>query len=224
MSRELLDMPGLQIEGVYALEEWIAGLPEQSRYPRHQIVPVSPAELRQISMLTTPNQVLAVVRTPHPAFDPQWLQDHWSLYLDGIRDPGNLGTILRIADWFGLSWICGAPGGVEVFHPKVVQASMGAVLRVSYAELTTDQLQHRVGDWPIIGATMAGADLFEARLPQRGLIVIGNESQGISVEVAKLLTGEISIPRGRTGGAESLNAAVAAGIISAWMSAGPKAG
>ncbi|MCB0632135.1 MAG: RNA methyltransferase, partial [Lewinella sp.] len=125
ITRELLDARDHEISGIYALEEWLKK-PGARQLGPDIVCVITPDELRQISTLTTPNQVLATVQPPHFVFASQWLQTNWTFYLDNIQDPGNMGTILRIADWFGLEWICGSSGCVEVYNPKVVQASMGA--------------------------------------------------------------------------------------------------
>ncbi|PHN07994.1 TrmH family RNA methyltransferase [Flavilitoribacter nigricans] len=215
MTRELLDAPDHPISGLYALEEWLSANPKIQQLPPENVFTVTPAELSQISTLTTPNQVLATVQLPHPVFDISWLHTHWTFYLDNIQDPGNMGTILRIADWFGLEWVCGSPGCVEVFNPKVVQASMGAILRVKFAELELSDFTADLKEMPILGASMEGQNIYQARLPSRGLIVIGNEGQGISENVKDFITNYIAIPRHPKGGAESLNAGVSAGIIAA---------
>lgn len=218
MARELLDAPDHEISGLYALEEWLVGRPQVRELGPEKVFVVSPAELGQISALTTPNQVLATVQTPHYTFDPQWLQNHWTFYLDDIQDPGNMGTILRIADWFGLEWVCGSAACVEVYNPKVVQASMGAILRVKFAELDLGGLTEIIRELPILGASMSGNNIYQTKLPTHGLIVIGNEGKGISADIEPFITGYISIPRAPNGGAESLNAGVSAGIIAAFMS------
>jgi TrmH family RNA methyltransferase len=218
MARELLDAPDHEISGIYALEEWLAAHPGVQQLGPDKVFAVSDDELRQISTLTTPNQVLATVQTPHPAFNSQWLKNNWTFYLDNIQDPGNMGTILRIADWFGLQWLCGSAGCVEIYNPKVVQASMGAVLRIKFAALDLANLTHEITTLPILGARMEGENIFQRTPESKGLIIIGNEGQGISEEIKPFITDYIAIPRSPKGGAESLNAGVSAGIIAAWMS------
>lgn len=219
MARELLGAPDHRISGLYALEEWLTANPAVQQLPADTVFTLTPAELRQISTLTTPNQVLVTLALPHPEFDISWLHTHWTFYLDNIQDPGNMGTILRIADWFGMPWICGSPACVEVFNPKVVQASMGAVLRVKFAELDLAETASGFKTLPILGASMDGQNIYGTELPRRGLVIIGNEGQGISERLKQFITDYIAIPRHPEGGAESLNAGVSAGIIAAFMSA-----
>lgn len=130
-----------------------------------------------------------------------------------------MGTILRIADWFGLSPVYCSPDCVDPYSPKVVQAGMGAVLRVLVEEAPLEEVLARLEGWPVLGADMAGEDVFKAPLPERGLLIIGNEGRGLSAAAAARLTRLVSIPRPPGGAAESLNAAVATGILAAvWTS------
>lgn len=142
-------------------------------------------------------------------------------YLDGIQDPGNLGSILRIADWFGFAAVYCSPDCVDVFNPKVVQASMGAVLRMPVWEIPISDLCEQPSTFPVLGAMLDAENVMNAQLPNHGLLVIGNEGKGISTEVMAFLTQRISIPKHPKGGAESLNAAVAAGILAALFPINP---
>ena len=143
-------------------------------------------------------------------------EESLSLYLDGIQDPGNMGTILRIADWFGVDCVFSSPDCVDPYNPKVIQATMGAFLRVSCIETTIERLHEEHPGLPIYGAVMDGENVFHANLKSKeGIIVIGNEGRGISSEAESLLSQRISIPPAAHSGAESLNAAVATGILCA---------
>jgi RNA methyltransferase, TrmH family len=164
-------------------------------------------QLNQVSTLKTPNKLLAVVRKP---LDQTIDLSGLVLALDGIQDPGNLGTIMRIADWFGIRQIICSNDTVDCYNPKVVQASMGAVLRVSinYSDLE-EVLSNYTGK--IYGAFLEGNSIYKEQLNQTGIIVLGNEGNGIRKEVSQFITDKIHIPS--FGGAESLNVSVAAGII-----------
>jgi TrmH family RNA methyltransferase len=138
----------------------------------------------------------------------------WYIALDGIQDPGNMGTIIRIADWFGITDLVCSPGCVDVYNPKVVQSAMGGHLRV--------RIHHRdlvdflpALNLPLYAAVLGGTDVYEVGRPESGVLVIGNESRGVSPEVVDLATHRLTIPR--KGGAESLNAGVSAGILCALM-------
>ena len=174
-----------------------------------QVVEVSGDELRKISNLQTPNQVVAIVQQQLQNTPPV-LKNQLSIVLDGIQDPGNLGTIIRIADWFGISQIICNNDTVELYNPKVIQSTMGSFVRVNVWYEDTVPLLTSAGV-PILGAVLKGKSIYEIEKPKEGILVIGNESKGISEEVMKCISCPVTIPR--IGGAESLNAAVATGII-----------
>ncbi len=215
IASEVLADGQLGVEGVFALPEWVEAMAPFSGEWADKVVQISPEDLGRISLLSTPNQVLLVLRQPQELPNFEAIAGGLSLYLEDIRDPGNLGSILRVADWFGIPWVFCSPGSVEFYNPKVIQASMGAFLRVKCTELDFETLVKSLPGLPIFGAVLDGSSVFSAGLSDRGLIVIGNESQGISAAVQQQLTHRISIPPGENGGAESLNAAVAAGIVCA---------
>ncbi len=215
MVCELLGQGKISVSAVFGLERW-ADANRQLLKPYFEIFNlITEAELEKISALTTPNQVLAVANLPSGPIETQGAVENLCFYLDGIQDPGNMGSILRVADWFGFPAVFCSPDCADVFSPKVVQASMGAVFRVQSWEIELSELLTTAPGIPVAGAVLDGENVFEAKLPQNGLIVIGNEGRGISAAVAKQLTHRLSIPRHPDGGAESLNAAVAAGILAA---------
>jgi len=164
-------------------------------------------QLNQVSTLKTPNKMLAVVRK---SADPSIDLDGLILALDGIQDPGNLGTIMRIADWFGIQQIICSKDTVDCYNPKVVQASMGAILRVS---LNYSDLEKVLSTYTgkIYGAFLEGNSIYTEQLSPTGIVILGNEGKGIRKEVSQFITDQIHIPS--FGGAESLNVSVAAGII-----------
>ncbi len=213
MVREILQQQHIRMSSLYALPEWLDANAPLLAYCNAPVYPINPAELNKMSGLSTPNQVLAVADIPEPPVVTSAALDGFSIYLDQIQDPGNLGTLLRIADWFGLRYVFCSPGCVDVYNPKVVQASMGAVLRVPCLERDLPALTTTFPTLPICGAVLDGDNLFRTTLPRHGLIVIGNESRGITKDTAALLTNRLTIPAPQHAGAESLNAAVAAGII-----------
>ncbi|KAF0194499.1 MAG: rRNA methylase [Bacteroidetes bacterium] len=201
---------------IFATIEWIrAGHIPQDRY-LVEINEISQAELEKISSLTTPNQVLALAKLPVIAPLPD-ISGEWVLLLDQLRDPGNLGTIIRTADWFGFNRIIAAHGSVDVWNPKVVQASMGSVFRVPvhYSDIAA-YLKTISGKIPVYGTLLEGESLMDTRFGKNGVVVIGNESHGISEQIKPYITTKITIPAsfsGPSGRAESLNASIAAAII-----------
>ncbi|MBK6948748.1 MAG: RNA methyltransferase [Haliscomenobacter sp.] len=214
--RELLENPEWRISELYALEPWIRD--HGAGQEPGTVFPVTEEELKRISAMQTPNQVLAVVDKRETREDPEVLQKDLSIYLDGIQDPGNLGAILRIADWFGIRHVILSPETVEVYNPKVIQASMGAFLRVEFPVLEIQELRNKYPEVRIFGADLEGQDVFDHEAsPGIGmLLVIGNEGNGISDPVREILEGRLTIPPAATAsGAESLNAAVAAGVLCA---------
>jgi TrmH family RNA methyltransferase len=144
------------------------------------------------------------------------------LYLDGIQDPGNLGTLFRIADWFGFPAVFCSPDCADAFAPKTVQATMGALFRVHTCEIALSDLMEARSDWPVYGAVLGGTSVFEHGFPEKGLLVIGSEGRGIGKAAEALLQHRITIPRPHEGGAESLNAAVATGILAAQIRFGKR--
>jgi TrmH family RNA methyltransferase len=215
---EMLTNPNSQIEGIYALEGWSRTqkrlLDQQSTRPTI----VTPAEMKQLSALRTPANVLIVAKKPDPESKKIRLNQDWTLYLDGIQDPGNLGTILRIADWFGLTAVFCSEDSADVYNNKVIQSSMGAFLRTPVFRKNLHDIRAESQlNFPIYGAAMDGKNILLTDYLAPGMIVIGNEGQGIRVETAALIQTFLHIPKGRTGGAESLNAGVACGIICAQL-------
>jgi len=204
-----------EIEWICATKEWVADHPEIAEERAMQLLVTDEFELKKISNLSTPNQVLAVVRQNHTHLRPDELQESLVLFLDGIQDPGNMGTILRIADWFGIPSVICSPMCVDVYNPKVIQATMGAIFRIKTVEMDFGELVFKFPQLTFYGAVLDGQNIFQMELPQHGVIVIGNESSGISASIQEQLDYQISIPSGKNGGAESLNAAVATGIICA---------
>ena len=167
--------------------------------------------MSRISSLSSPSPVLAVVRKPLVKDRPAC---GLCLALDAIRDPGNMGTILRIADWFGADCIYASRDCVEVFNPKVVQASMGAVFRKSviYCDLPAKCLEFRSLGFEVYGTFLNGSIIYDEPLTSEGLVVMGNEADGISSSVAGVCSRRLTIPS-FGGGAESLNVSVACGVV-----------
>lgn len=170
--------------------------------------------LRQISSFKTPQDVVAVCRMPawHQLSSAD-LRD-WMLYLDAVRDPGNVGTILRVADWFGIRNVCLSADTADPYNPKVIQASMGSLFRVqlSIAELADVK---SLGEAEVLVTAMDGVPVFALKSLGRGIVVLGNEAHGISDKAASLADRRIAIPSDYRLGADSLNVGVAAGIVCA---------
>ncbi|MFD2564462.1 TrmH family RNA methyltransferase [Aquimarina rubra] len=172
---------------------------------------VTETELKSISFLTTPQVALAVFHIPDAKpIDYQGL----ILALDDVRDPGNLGTIIRLCDWFGITNLICSEQTVDCYNPKVIQATMGSVTRVNiiYTHLHSFLIEQE--EMPIYGTFMDGHTIYQEQLSQKGIIVMGNEANGISAEIEQLISKKIAIPRfGITQKTESLNVATATAII-----------
>ena len=205
LVNELLMAENCKIVQVYALKEWI-----DASKAKVEITEVTTDELQKISQLTTANQVLAIAKKIEWVGGPV-VKQSISLVLDEIQDPGNMGTIIRLADWFDVKNIFCSMDCVDVYNAKVVQASMGSItrVRVEYTELSSWLKNNN--EIRIYATTLNGRDITKMEKITEGMIVIGNESKGISEEILKLSNVQITIPR--RGKAESLNAAVATGII-----------
>jgi TrmH family RNA methyltransferase len=207
----------INVKQVYALRDWI-DTQELVVKNSYQMIEVTESELQRISQLSTPNQVLAVAEIPVYELKPEELSDTLTLVLDDLRDPGNLGTIIRIADWFGIRDIVCSQTSADAWNPKVVQASMGSIARVKVHYTDIAQFISSMG-LPVYGAVLEGEDLYTMDLQQKGLIVVGNESKGISAPVLAHVTAKITIPNysssNPSGEAESLNAAIATAVICA---------
>ena len=202
---ELIGLIPKQIEKVFAVKEWIEA--NQPLSQKISAVEISHVELERLSHLQTPNQVIAVLKKL-PSEKPD--ASSFTLYLDTIQDPGNFGTIIRIADWFGVKDIVCSPGCADLYNPKVVQSTMASIARVNvYYDAKGEWLKEQ--KVPVFAATLNGTSLYKHSKAQKGILVIGNESKGISGAILQYATEKITIPK--KGEAESLNAAVATGII-----------
>lgn len=212
--QEIFTQQQFNIHSIYATAEWEAQNQANLRAHKAEFNLVTAQELEKISLLQKANQVLLVLEYSNaPIPTTAELEQQWCLVLDQIRDPGNLGTIIRIADWFGIEHIFCSLDSVDAYNPKVVQATMGSFLRtkVHYTDLV--ELFEQQKTLPKYGAVLDGENAFQANFEAAGLLVIGNESRGVSDEIKSRLTTHITIPK--YGQAESLNAAIATGILCA---------
>lgn len=204
------------ISGIYALQEWM----ESNRSVLPAGVPahvISEKDLSRISGLSSPNKVVAVADIPaQQAVTPEgW--NGLALYLDCIQDPGNLGTIIRTADWFGVRHVFCSPDTAELYNPKVLQATMGSFLRVRVLRTELPGLLQNIGIKPVVyGAALNGDNIFHLKPERPALMIIGNESKGMANHLDQFVDRRVMIPGGHTG-ADSLNASVASGIIMSWF-------
>ncbi|MGB1204312.1 MAG: TrmH family RNA methyltransferase [Chitinophagales bacterium] len=208
------------IIAIYALESWIAKNAKTCNLHQQILHSISPKELKRISNLQTPNEVAAIVQLPTNHNNTNLisqalklpLKNH-VLALDNISDPGNLGTIIRIADWFGIDTVICSPTCVDAYSPKVVQATMGSIFHIQLIYNDLQQLFENYPQTPVYAALLQGSDIFATDFSKKGIILMGNESKGIQQKYFKYMSQAITIPR--KGKAESLNVAVATSIICA---------
>ncbi|MFC4632662.1 TrmH family RNA methyltransferase [Dokdonia ponticola] len=203
--QELLES-SFELEAIYGIERSSLHIPAENKNAFQQI---TIAELKKISFLKTPQAALALFKIP-----TQYEDQHTGItvLLDDVRDPGNLGTIIRLCDWFGVTSLVCSTQTVDCYNPKVVQATMGSLsrIRISYVDITS-YLQEE--QRPIYGTFMEGDTIYTATLPEEAVIVMGNEANGISDRVAQFVTQKIAIPRfGAMQKTESLNVATATAI------------
>lgn len=200
-----------------AIPEFINSLPEELLNLAEEVEKLSYEQLKQLSSLKTPQNALAVIVKPAPATDTDKMFNQLTVLLDGVQDPGNLGTIIRAAAWFGIKTIFCSGDSADVYNPKVIQASMGAILHVNvhYADLKEFLREAIIRKLPVFGTLLEGESIYEHKLGQIGLILLGNESKGISDELIPYITDKLIIPG--TGaskpGIESLNVGMAASIV-----------
>ena len=196
----------LELHALFTTEDGIFEVNDQKKYL------ISHEELKQISFLTTPQVALAVFVIPEVR---QMELEGVVLVLDDVRDPGNLGTIIRLCDWFGVKELVCSNQTVDCYNPKVVQATMGSITRVNivYQDIEAFLFQQKP-TIPIYGTFMEGDNIYDASLPKKGVIVMGNEANGISTPVEKIVDKRITIPQFGLGQkTESLNVATATAII-----------
>lgn len=179
-------------------------------------IEITSAEMKRISNLTSVRNVLAVFFMPNKQLDVGEVNKSLTIALDGIQDPGNLGTILRIADWFGIKHVVCSQDTVDVYNPKVIQATMGALARVSVHYVQLDDFFQQI-DVPVYGTFLEGENIYTSSLAANGVIVMGNEGNGITKELSSFVTQKLLIPPypPNAENVESLNVGVATAIICA---------
>lgn len=208
---ELLSEPGCILKNIYGLSSWILSNTELLKNNNiEDVVEISEVELKKISQFATPNKVVAIFEQSVPGPIPL-LKGKLTLVLDDIQDPGNMGTIIRIADWYGIENIFCSMNSVDCYNSKVIQSSMGSIARVTIFYGDIIEFLKSQKSISVMASSLNGNSLQNIEKKKEGIIIIGNESSGISKEVISLANEQITIPR--YGKAESLNAAVATAII-----------
>lgn len=209
-------LPAFEAELILAKSSWLAS---QGDLPARELLDADEEDIRKASLLKNPQDVIAVFRQPDWSIETVDPAGQLVLALDGVQDPGNLGTIIRIADWFGLESIVCSPDTADLFNPKVVQATMGALARVKvfYTDLTEWLSQQKEKGVSIYGTLLDGEDIYRKELTKTGILIMGNEGNGISPEIEALVNEKLFIPSFPAGRdtSESLNVATATAIVCA---------
>lgn len=207
-------LPHFHCRLILATTTW---LEEHHDIQADEIIEITPEELVKASLLKTPQEVLAIFEQPQYDYTTDVIKNSLCLALDDIQDPGNLGTIIRLADWFGIEHIFCSQGTVDVYNSKVIQATMGALARVKVHYCNLPDLISSLKDVPIYGTFLDGENIYDKPLSENGLIIMGNEGNGVSKEVSQLINNKLYIPNypsGRTT-SESLNVAIATAVVCA---------
>lgn len=209
LVQEILLEANIQVKEVFATNEWLNSNPVLSEEQQKKLQIVEDNELKKISTLSTPNQVVGIFMQPEmKALDQP---DGLILMLDTIQDPGNLGTIIRCADWFGIQHIICSSDSADCFNPKVVQSTMGSIARVNIHYENLEEILKRFSDVPVYAAMLDGIAADKTAIAKPAFLLIGNEAKGIRPSLLHYVKHRVTIPR--IGHAESLNAAVATGIL-----------
>ena len=205
----------LRIDSIFASPSWISTHQEELKDLKY--TEVTQQEMHTISNFQSLPEVVALAEIPQYDFDEANIKDTLSIALNGIQDPGNLGTILRVADWFGIQHILCDKDCAGIYNPKCVQASMGAIFRVKtyYVDLAQTIKSVKSESFPVFGTFLDGTNIYASQLNSQGLIVMGNEGKGISSEIEQLTDTRLTIPSFAHSerSTESLNVGVATGII-----------
>lgn len=206
---------GMPVKLLVAKPEFINALPSKLQKNASEIEEASYEDLKKVSTLKTPHNALAVVGIREKNPDIQEVTGELCCALDFIQDPGNLGTIIRAAAWFGIRNIICSPDCVDVYNPKVIQSSMGALLHVDvfYADLADFLSTVRQSDKPVFGTVLEGKPIYDHPLGSKGVILLGNESKGISPVLDPFISERIKIPGTSKPGIDSLNVGMAASVV-----------
>ncbi|MBT8232213.1 MAG: hypothetical protein HKO66_00890 [Saprospiraceae bacterium] len=210
ICKEFISGNKFNIDYIICTQDWFEENQTYLNKFEEKTIVCNDKDLKTISALKTPNKILIVIDCIYNNLNTKTLKNGWSYYLDRIQDPGNMGAILRIADWYGVENVTSSPDSVDYYNPKVVQSAMGAHNRLSLSYLSRESLKD-VNDLNLIALCLDGEPLNTLDKLNNGVLIIGNESKGISGLILQNASHKITIPK--IGGAESLNASVACGIV-----------
>lgn len=211
---EFIKKDNFIIEAIYVTEVGREKYQHLQGIERHNPLIIASNEMNQISAMKTPTDIFLVVQKKEDSINFLTDTNLSAIYLDDVQDPGNVGTIIRIADWFGIHAVIRSPESADFFNPKVVQATMGSLTNVRLATSSFAQLMDY--QRPIVGTYMEGASIYETIIPTHAILVMGNEGKGIHQDHEQYITNKIYIPGASNRVADSLNVAIATGIVCAW--------
>ncbi len=216
--KDLMEYKYSGVKYIITTEQWLKENYKEKIYPAEAIIIASEYELGSISSFKTPGKVIAVLTIPEYKVSKAVIENEISLVLDKIQDPGNLGNIIRIADWFGIKNVFCSADSADCFNPKVVQATMGAIMRINvhYVNLKILLQEYSsIPGFPVYGTFLKGESVYNKVLEKRGFIVMGNESRGISKSNIPYIKTRLSIPKfpNQPGSVESLNVSAATAIV-----------
>ncbi|MGL4293955.1 MAG: RNA methyltransferase [Bacteroidales bacterium] len=206
------NLAGMKCETLIATPEWFAANPKAVA---PEMITATREEIGKASFLKTPQEVMGIFRQPEYDLHPSELKQKLTLVLDTVQDPGNLGTIIRLADWFGIENIVCSPETADCFAPKTVQATMGAIARIRVHYTPLVPFLEQMTEVPVYGTFLEGENIYSKSLSQNGLVIMGNEGKGISDALRPFITDEVHIPSFPSDRetSESLNVAIATAII-----------
>ena len=212
--KESLVQKNFRLLEILAIERWV----EQntillSKNKQVEVTIISEKELGRISSLKSPNQVIARLAFSEQVFNLALANAGLTIYLDGVQDPGNAGTIIRTAEWFGIKQIVFSPDSVDRFNTKFLQSGMGSIFRITLLHIDYQEFKKLTLDLPWWGASLSGKSIDEYIPSSPGVLVMGSEGSGIRPEVEKLLDEKLKIPKNNDAATESLNVSVATGIL-----------
>ncbi len=212
ITKELIETD-YTINNIFGKKEWLKKNSTE-RFKSIEIVEVNDKELKKVSSLTTPNQVVAIANVPDNEIKDANFNNNLNIVLDCIQDPGNMGTIIRTADWFGIKNIICSSDCVDIYNQKVIQATMGSIFRINVFYVNLDNFLNQFCDnFSIIGTFTEGDNIYITDLPKNGFIVFGNESAGINPELEKYIHKKVTVPNFNDNKTESLNVAATTAII-----------
>lgn len=215
IAQEILQNSACKIINIFATQEWIETNANILKSFSSILVDIIPADMSKISALKTNSPVLIVLEKRSEVTNSELLDDGHAIYLDNVQDPGNVGTIIRIADWFGIKSVVRSRGCADFYNPKVIQATMGSFLNVSLFTEDFDNL--KLGNHKTVGAVMHGDALSEFEWPEKTMLIMGNEGKGISAAIHQEIDHHVTISGSESRVADSLNVGMATGILCASM-------